>query len=43
MRRVKVFAGSSHAELSGLILERLGVSAAPAVVKRYVVLMCVCV
>ncbi|KAI9317346.1 phosphoribosyltransferase-like protein [Zopfochytrium polystomum] len=34
MRKVKIFAGSSHSELSGLILERLGQSAAPAVVKR---------
>ncbi|KAI8614334.1 phosphoribosyltransferase-like protein [Chytriomyces sp. MP71] len=34
MRQVKIFTGSSHTELSALILERLGQSAAPALVKR---------
>ncbi|KAI8841566.1 phosphoribosyltransferase-like protein [Chytriomyces cf. hyalinus JEL632] len=34
MRQVKIFTGSSHTELSALILERLGQAAAPALVKR---------
>ncbi len=35
MRQVKIFTGSSHPELSSLILERLGVQAAPASLKRF--------
>ncbi|KAJ3316634.1 Ribose-phosphate pyrophosphokinase 1 [Blyttiomyces sp. JEL0837] len=35
MRKVKIFTGSSHTELSALILERLGQTAAPAVVKKF--------
>ncbi|KAJ3217153.1 hypothetical protein HDU67_008373 [Dinochytrium kinnereticum] len=35
MRKVKIFAGSSHPELAALILERLGQPAAPAVTKKF--------
>ncbi|RKP03994.1 hypothetical protein CXG81DRAFT_8820 [Caulochytrium protostelioides] len=35
MRKIKCFSGSSHPELSALILERLGLPAAPATVKRF--------
>ncbi|KAI9089611.1 phosphoribosyltransferase-like protein [Phlyctochytrium arcticum] len=34
MRKVKIFTGSSHPELSALIIERLGIPAAPATMKR---------
>ncbi|KAJ3084352.1 Ribose-phosphate pyrophosphokinase 1 [Rhizoclosmatium hyalinum] len=34
MRQVQIFTGSSHTELSALILDRLGQAAAPAIVKR---------
>ena len=33
--QVKIFTGSSHPELSALILDRLNLSAAPAVMKRF--------
>ncbi len=35
MRQVKIFTGSSHPELSALILERLGLQAAPASLRRF--------
>ena len=35
MRQVKIFTGSSHPELAGLILDRLGLQAAPASLKRF--------
>ncbi|KAJ3188418.1 hypothetical protein HDU85_005569 [Gaertneriomyces sp. JEL0708] len=35
MRKVKVFSGSSHAGLAALILDRLGLPASPATMKRF--------
>ncbi|TPX45386.1 ribose-phosphate diphosphokinase [Synchytrium endobioticum] len=35
MRKVKIFSGSSHPELAGLILERLGLPPATATLKRF--------
>jgi len=35
MRKTKVFSGSSHPELASLIIDKLGVGAAPATVKRF--------
>jgi ribose-phosphate pyrophosphokinase len=35
MPGIKIFTGSSHPELTSLILARLGVEASPAVVKRF--------
>ncbi|KAJ3100917.1 hypothetical protein HDU97_001857 [Phlyctochytrium planicorne] len=35
MRKVKIFTGSSHPELSALILDRLGQTAAPALTKKF--------
>ncbi|KAJ3092031.1 Ribose-phosphate pyrophosphokinase 2 [Quaeritorhiza haematococci] len=35
MRKVKIFTGSSHPELAALIVDRLGVAAAPASLKRF--------
>lgn len=35
MRQVKIFTGSSHPELTSLILERLALPGSPAVLKRF--------
>ena len=35
MRQVKIFSGSSHPELASLIISRLGVSGAPAYLKKF--------
>ncbi|KAJ3258204.1 hypothetical protein HK103_004022 [Boothiomyces macroporosus] len=35
MPGIKIFTGSSHPELTGLILDRLGIPPSPAVVKRF--------
>ncbi|TPX35967.1 ribose-phosphate diphosphokinase [Synchytrium microbalum] len=35
MRKVKIFSGSSHPELAGMILERLGLPPATATLKRF--------
>lgn len=35
MRQIKIFSGSSHPELSSLILERLGIPSAPAYLKKF--------
>lgn len=35
MHQIKIFSGSSHPELTSLILERLGVPASPALLKRF--------
>lgn len=35
MPGIKIFTGSSHPELTSLILEKLGVEASPAIVKRF--------
>ncbi|KAL2916903.1 ribose-phosphate pyrophosphokinase 1 [Polyrhizophydium stewartii] len=35
MQKVKIFTGSSHPELASLVLERLGIPASPAILKRF--------
>lgn len=35
MPGIKIFTGSSHPELTSLILDRLGIPASPAIVKRF--------
>jgi ribose-phosphate pyrophosphokinase len=35
MPGIKIFTGSSHPELTSLILDKLGIEASPAVVKRF--------
>jgi ribose-phosphate pyrophosphokinase len=35
MRQVKVFTGSSHPEIAAKIVNRLGIEAAPALLKRF--------
>ncbi|KAI8909120.1 phosphoribosyltransferase-like protein [Gorgonomyces haynaldii] len=35
MRNIKIFTGSSHPELTALILERLGLQSSPAILKRF--------
>ena len=34
MKNIKIFTGSSHTALTGAILDRLGIDAAPALLKR---------